>query len=270
MPEIAARAHAELIDPVVRQALLESGHELAEMDAIAATSGPGLIGGLIVGVMTAKAMAAASGKPFLGVNHLEGHALTAGLTDNVQFPYLLLLVSGGHTQVLLVRGVGDSRGAGRRRSTTRLARPSTRRRNCSACHGRAGRKWSGGPNWAIRNGLAFPARCAAKSGWISRFRASRPLSGMATQTINFESEQDIADICASFQEAVADTLQERLAWSLDPVQIGISGHRRTGAGGKRRRGGEPAAARAADQVFAPRTATASSHRRWRCAPTMRR
>ena len=77
------------------------------MDAIAATSGPGLIGGLIVGVMAAKAMAAATGKPFLGVNHLEGHALTAALTDNVTFPYLLLLVSGGHTQVLLVKGVGD-------------------------------------------------------------------------------------------------------------------------------------------------------------------
>ena len=107
VPEIAARAHAELIEPVVRQALLQSGHSLADMDAIAATSGPGLIGGLIVGVMTAKAMALASGKPFLGVNHLEGHALTAGLTDQVPFPYLLLLVSGGHTQVLLVRGVGD-------------------------------------------------------------------------------------------------------------------------------------------------------------------
>ena len=77
------------------------------MDAIAATSGPGLIGGLIVGVMAAKAMAASSGKPFLGINHLEGHALTAGLTDGIRFPYLLLLVSGGHTQVLLVKGVGD-------------------------------------------------------------------------------------------------------------------------------------------------------------------
>ncbi|MGB8819460.1 MAG: tRNA (adenosine(37)-N6)-threonylcarbamoyltransferase complex transferase subunit TsaD, partial [Rhizobiaceae bacterium] len=107
VPEIAARAHAELIRPVIDAALADSGHALADMDAIAATSGPGLIGGLIVGVMAAKAMAAASGKPFLGVNHLEGHALTATLTDAIAFPYLLLLVSGGHTQVILVKGVGN-------------------------------------------------------------------------------------------------------------------------------------------------------------------
>ena len=80
---------------------------LADVDAIAATAGPGLVGGLIVGLMTAKAMAAAAGKPLLAINHLEGHALTARLTDGLDFPYLLLLVSGGHTQIVLVRGVGD-------------------------------------------------------------------------------------------------------------------------------------------------------------------
>lgn len=214
VPEIAARAHAELIDPVVRQALQQSGHAISDMDAIAATSGPGLIGGLIVGVMTAKAMASASGKPFLGVNHLEGHALTAGLTDNVQFPYLLLLVSGGHTQVLLVRGVGnyerwattidDALGEAFDKTAKLLGLP-----------------WPGGPEVERR----------AKDGDPKRFDFPRPMRGekrldfsfsglktavrMATQTINFESDQDIADICASFQEAVADTLQERLARSLD-------------------------------------------------------
>ena len=80
---------------------------MRDVDAIAATAGPGLIGGLIVGLMTAKAIAAASGKPLLAINHLEGHALTARLTDGLDFPYLLLLVSGGHTQIVLVRGVGD-------------------------------------------------------------------------------------------------------------------------------------------------------------------
>ena len=106
VPEIAARAHVDLLDGVIERALDEAGTALAELDAIAVTAGPGLIGGLIVGTMTAKAMAAASGRPLIPVNHLEGHALTARLTDNLDFPYLLLLVSGGHSQILLVEGVG--------------------------------------------------------------------------------------------------------------------------------------------------------------------
>src|SRR5690606_4140893 len=107
VPEIAARAHVEALDGIIEAALAEAGVSLDEVDGVAATAGPGLIGGLIVGLMTAKAIAAATGKPLLPVNHLEGHALTARLTDGVAFPYLLLLVSGGHTQVILVRGVGD-------------------------------------------------------------------------------------------------------------------------------------------------------------------
>ena len=91
----------------IEAALADAGAELADVDAIAATAGPGLVGGLIVGLMTAKAIAAAAGKPLLAINHLEGHALTARLTDGLAFPYLLLLVSGGHTQIVLVRGVGD-------------------------------------------------------------------------------------------------------------------------------------------------------------------
>src|SRR4051794_12061851 len=106
VPEIAARAHVEALDSVIAAALAESGRTLAEMDAIAATAGPGLIGGLLVGLSTAKALALATGKPLLAINHLEGHALTARLTDGLPFPYLLLLVSGGHTQLLRVNGVG--------------------------------------------------------------------------------------------------------------------------------------------------------------------
>ena len=97
VPEIAARAHVEALDGVIATALAEAGLDFADLDGIAATAGPGLIGGVIVGLTTAKAIALASGLPLLAVNHLEGHALTARLTDGVAFPYLLLLVSGGHT-----------------------------------------------------------------------------------------------------------------------------------------------------------------------------
>ena len=107
VPEIAARAHVEALDGIVEAALADSGLALSEIDAVAATAGPGLVGGLIVGLMTAKAVAAAAGKPLLAINHLEGHALTARLTEGLAFPYLLLLVSGGHTQILRVAGVGD-------------------------------------------------------------------------------------------------------------------------------------------------------------------
>ena len=107
VPEIAARAHVEALDGLIEAALDDAGTALADVDAIAATAGPGLVGGLIVGLMTAKAIAAAAGKPLYAINHLEGHALTARLTDGLAFPYLVLLVSGGHTQILLVRGVGD-------------------------------------------------------------------------------------------------------------------------------------------------------------------
>src|SRR5690625_3167763 len=107
VPEIAARAHAERADLVISRALEEAGVTLAEIDAIAVTAGPGLIGGVLAGVMTAKGLAAATGLPLLGINHLEGHALTPRLTDGLEYPYLLLLVSGGHCQFLAVAGVGE-------------------------------------------------------------------------------------------------------------------------------------------------------------------
>src|SRR5580704_19743639 len=106
VPEIAARAHLDLIDDLVRQALKESGAALADLSGIAATCGPGLIGGVMVGAMTGKAIAAVRRLPFIGVNHLEAHALTPRLMGELPFPYLLLLLSGGHCQILMVNGVG--------------------------------------------------------------------------------------------------------------------------------------------------------------------
>jgi len=106
VPEIAARSHLEHLDGLIKTAMEKAGIGFADLDAVAATGGPGLIGGVIVGVMMGKAIALAHKKPFIAVNHLEGHALTARLTDDVAFPYLLLLVSGGHCQLLLVKGVG--------------------------------------------------------------------------------------------------------------------------------------------------------------------
>ncbi len=105
VPEIAARSHLDHIDPLVARALEDAGLGLGDIDGIAATAGPGLIGGIFVGVMTGKAIAAARRLPFLAINHLEGHALTVRLTEDLPFPYLLLLVSGGHCQLLVVEGV---------------------------------------------------------------------------------------------------------------------------------------------------------------------
>jgi len=107
VPEIAARAHAEKIDHAVRAALRRAGLALAAMDAVAVTAGPGLIGGVLSGVMCAKGIAAGAGLPLIGVNHLAGHALTPRLTDGADYPYLMLLVSGGHCQILIVRGARD-------------------------------------------------------------------------------------------------------------------------------------------------------------------
>src|SRR3954464_1895287 len=107
VPEIAARAHVEALDLIIAQAMKEAGRSFASLDGIAAAAGPGLIGGVIVGLTTAKAIALVKEKPLIAVNHLEAHALTARLTDATPFPYCLFLASGGHTQIVAVRGVGD-------------------------------------------------------------------------------------------------------------------------------------------------------------------
>jgi N6-L-threonylcarbamoyladenine synthase len=213
VPEIAARAHLERIDGLVEEALATAGLDLARLDGIAATGGPGLIGGVMVGVMTAKALAFAHDKPFLAVNHLEGHALSVRLTEEVSFPYLLLLVSGGHCQLLTVRGPGDF---------TRLG--TTIDDAAGECFDKT----------AKLLGLGFPGgpavERAAAGGDPQRFALPRPMwrkpgcdfsfSGLKTavrQTVEKFDPNDktaIADLCASFQRTVGDVFVDRCANAL--------------------------------------------------------
>ncbi len=223
VPEIAARAHLEALDGVIETALNQAELKLVDLDAIAVTSGPGLAGGLIVGTMTARALAAVHNKPLITVNHLEGHALTARLTDGIKFPYLLLLVSGGHSQILLVRGVGDYE----RWSTT-----------IDDALGEAFDKT------AKLLGLPYPGgpqvEKAAKQGDPKAYALPRPLSGRETLDMSFSGlktavrkavetsepgDQTVANICASFQAAVADVLEDRLTRSFTKFeqQFGGSG-----------------------------------------------
>ena len=213
VPEIAARAHVDALDALVVEALARAGLPLGDVDAIAATSGPGLIGGLLVGLMTAKAIARAANKPLYAINHLEGHALTARLTDGLAFPYLMLLVSGGHTQLVLVRGVGDYERWG---TTIDDALGEAFDKTAKLL----GLPYPGGP--AVER--------AALSGDADRFSLPRPLVGEARLDFSFSglktavrqaatsiaplTDDDIADICASFQKAVSRTLKDRIGRGL--------------------------------------------------------
>lgn len=213
VPEIAARAHVEALDGIVEAALAEAGVELGDIDAIGATAGPGLVGGLIVGLMTAKAIAAAAGKPLLAINHLEGHALTARLTDGLAFPYLLLLVSGGHTQIVLVRGVGDYQ---RWATTIDDALGEAFDKTAKLL----GLPHPGGPS----------VEKAAATGNPKRFALPRPMKGSPQPDFSFSglktavrqaatsvsplTDGDVADICASFQAAIVDTLADRVGRAL--------------------------------------------------------
>ncbi|OEJ64088.1 tRNA (adenosine(37)-N6)-threonylcarbamoyltransferase complex transferase subunit TsaD [Magnetovibrio blakemorei] len=210
VPEVAARAHLESADLVVEQAMSEAGLRFDQLDAVAATGGPGLIGGVIVGVMTAKAIAVAHNLPFIAVNHLEGHALTARLTDNVAFPYLLLLVSGGHSQLLIVHGVGTYTRLG---TTIDDAVGEAFDKSAKLL----GLGYPGGP----------PLEAAAKLGDAKRFPLPRPLRGKPGCHFSFSGlkaavkrtidalppgdllPQDVCDMAASFQAAVADVMAER-------------------------------------------------------------
>ena len=214
VPELAARSHVTYLDGIIASAAAQAGVALADIDAIAATAGPGLIGGVLVGLTTGKALAASLGKPLIAVNHLEGHALTARLTDGVKFPYLMLLVSGGHSQFVLVRGVGDYE----RWGTT-----------IDDALGEAFDKV------AKLLGLGNPGgphvERIALSGNPKRFRFPRPLLREKTLDFSFSglktavrlaaeeiaplSEQDVADICASFQAAVAEVVRVRAGQALE-------------------------------------------------------
>ncbi len=214
VPEIAARAHVECLDMLISEAMREAEIDYADLDAVAATAGPGLIGGLIVGLVTGKAIALASGKPFIAVHHLEAHALTVGLTEDLKPPYLLLLVSGGHTQLLIVRGVGEYERLG----TT-----------IDDALGEAFDKT------AKLLGLAFPGgpavEQAALTGDARRFDLPRPMVGRPEPHFSFAGlktavrrtaerlaplqAQDVADIAASFQAAVIQSVADRCARAMD-------------------------------------------------------
>ena len=224
VPEIAARAHAEKLDLCIEDALAESGLTLADLDGVAVTAGPGLIGGVMAGVMMAKGIAAGAGLPLVGVNHLAGHALTPRLTDAVGYPYLMLLVSGGHCQFLRVDGpqafrrlggtIDDAPGEAFDKTAKLLGLPQP-----------------GGPS--VEN--------EARSGNPKRFPLPRPLldrpgydlsfSGLKTAVLRARDDlvaaqggmtvQDRADLCAGFQAAVADVLAEKTRRALadNPVPV---------------------------------------------------
>lgn len=208
VPELAARSHVIHLDTIIQTALDDAGIGFSDIAAIAATAGPGLIGGVLVGLTTAKALASATGKPLIAVNHLEAHALTARLTDRVAFPYLVLLVSGGHSQFVLVRGVGDYQ----RWGTT-----------IDDALGEAFDKAAKLLDLGYPGGPAVET--AAASGNGARFALPRPLlkedrldfsfSGLKTalrlaaESVAPVSAQDIADLCASFQAAVTDIVAAR-------------------------------------------------------------
>jgi len=209
VPEIAARAHVELLDPAISQALAEAGLGFESIDAVAATAGPGLIGGLIVGVTMGKAIALGLGVPFMAINHLEAHALTAGLTDRLAFPYLLLLVSGGHTQLLIVKDVGSYERLG---TTLDDALGEAFDKAAKLL----GLGYPGGPEVERAAARGRPT-IALPRPMLGRPEPHFSLAGLKTALRHAAlartplSEQDVADLCASFQEAVADIVSDRTA-----------------------------------------------------------
>jgi N6-L-threonylcarbamoyladenine synthase len=209
VPEIAARAHVELLDVAIKQALGEAKLDFGAMDGVAAASGPGLIGGLIVGVITGKAVALGRGVPFVAVNHLEAHALTARLTDNLAFPYLLLLVSGGHTQTLIVRDVGEYERLG---TTLDDALGEAFDKGAKLL----GLGYPGGPAVEACAARGRPT-IALPRPMLGRSEPHFSLAGLKTALRHAAlarsplSQTDIADLCASFQEAVADVVRDRIA-----------------------------------------------------------
>ena len=208
VPEIAARAHVEVIDRLTGRALATAGIGLADLSGIAAAAGPGLIGGVLVGLTTAKTLALVAHKPLLAVNHLEGHALTARLTDAVPFPYLLLLASGGHTQLLAVRGVGDYLRLG---TTVDDAIGEAFDKVAKLL----GLPYPGGPPVEREAERGDPERFGLPRPMLGRDRPDFSLSGLKT-ALRLEAEKvapltgtDVADLCASFQAAVVDVAVDR-------------------------------------------------------------
>ena len=213
VPEIAARAHVEALDLIIATAMADAGRDFGALDGVAAAAGPGLIGGVIVGLTTAKAIAIVHEKPLIAVNHLEAHALTARLTDGTPFPYCLFLASGGHTQIVAVRGVGDYVRIGTTRDdaigeafdkTAKLL----------------GLGYPGGPRVEQEAARGDSGRFLLPRPMIGRHDADFSLSGLKTalrleaEKIAPLSDQDVADLCASFQLAVVEMVADRLRQGL--------------------------------------------------------
>lgn len=209
VPEIAARAHVACLDQIILEAMQQAEMAFDDLDAIAATAGPGLNSGLIVGAVTGKTLALAHGKPFLAINHLEAHALTVGLTENRQPPYLLLLVSGGHTQLLFVRGVGDYVRLG---TTIDDALGEAFDKTAKLL----GLGFPGGPDVARHAELGNDRRFSLPRPMKGREDAHFSFAGLKTAVRQLAKsqepldEQTLADICASFEAAVSDVVCDRV------------------------------------------------------------
>lgn len=223
VPEIAARAHMDHLDNLVKKALETANLGLKDLDGIAVTSGPGLIGGVLVGVMMAKALAAVNDLPYLAINHLEGHALTPRLTeDQLDFPYMLLLVSGGHSQILIVHGVGKYEQLG---TTIDDALGEAFDKTAKLL----GLGYPGGPNVE-----KYASGCSDVAAAVKRFNLPRSMIGRPGCDMSFSGlktavrrqvesltpaeradEAVIAALCAAFQQVVGDILTDRLQNALD-------------------------------------------------------
>lgn len=221
VPEIAARSHLDHLDTLIKAALGEAGVTFDDLDGVAATCGPGLIGGLLVGMMAGKSIAAAKNIPFIAVNHLEGHALTPRLTDDVQFPYLLLLVSGGHTQILVAEDVGVYKRWG-----------TTLDDAAGECFDKSakvmGLPFPGGPNLE-----KMALKCTDHAQAMNRFELPRPMQYRKDPDFSFSGlktavrqhvenlpegplqERDVADLSYALQTAIAEVLAERSKVALE-------------------------------------------------------
>lgn len=215
VPEVAARAHLDHIDTMIEQALDEAKLELDDIDAISVTSGPGLIGGVLVGVVTAKAIASVTGKPLIPINHLAGHALVARINDDIKFPYLLLLVSGGHCQLLIVESANDYKLLG-----------STLDDALGECFDKSakllGLGYPGGPKVE-----KMALECSDQKAAIEKYPLPKPMVGKDNCDFSFSGMKtavkriidtlpetvpasDAADLCYSFQYHVEKVLADRL------------------------------------------------------------
>jgi N6-L-threonylcarbamoyladenine synthase len=213
VPEIAARAHVETLDHVISKALADAGRTFEGIDGIAAAAGPGLIGGVIVGLTTAKAIALVNEKPLIAVNHLEAHALTARLTDGTPFPYCLFLASGGHTQIVAVRGIADYVLLG---TTVDDAIGEAFDKTAKLL----GLGYPGGPQVEKEAVRGNPQRFALPRPMLGRPEPDFSLSGLKTalrleaERIAPLSDQDVANLCASFQQAVVEMIEDRVRTGL--------------------------------------------------------